>query len=184
MVELTPLSEALVPVRDEHADLIDEVGRWLGAKGGECDPDLIALVLAGCRPFGGDDDGSFELWTRIGVRALMRCGIPNWCSANRTMWPLEMVGAIWTWLDFLDATGRMDPRSDPLWELRKPLICYGGLGFDGLPRPEGDPSPIPCECYIPYRETVAYINGEMERGALIGDVLFWSSVASSEEWSP
>lgn len=173
MSRLVPLPQALAPVRDAHATLIEEACSWCGGRGATIDPDLVALVLAGVRPFD-DEDASFTLWTRIGVRALMRCGIPNWCSMHSTTWPVEVVVAIWRWLDFLYDTGRMDPRSDPVWELRKPLICYGGLDFDGVRRPTGDPSPIPCECYLPYRESADHLNDQIRRGALAEDVLVWS----------
>jgi hypothetical protein len=125
--------------------------------------------------FGELDDACSDtaplVWTRIGVRALLRCGIPNFGSSHRTDWPLEVVPAVWAWLDFLNDTRRLDPRSDPLWELRKPLICYGGLGFDGRWRPEDDPSPIPCECYLPYRASAEYLNGEIVAGRLVEDAL-------------
>jgi hypothetical protein len=90
-----------------------------------------------------------------------------------------VVPALWQWLDFLHDTGRMNPASDPLWELRKPLICYGGLDYEGRFRPEDDPSPIPCECYLPYTETVEYLHDQLERGALIEDILFWDPARSA-----
>jgi hypothetical protein len=63
---------------------------------------------------------------------------------------------LWKYLDFLAETLRLDPASDPVPELRKVLVCYGGLGFDGLPR-EGR-SPIRCECY---RTHVGSPHGEL-----------------------
>lgn len=173
MSRIVPLTEAVVPLRGRHATLIDEACSWSAELAAPVDPDLVALILGGVRPFDGRED-PFFLWSRIGVRALLRCGIPNWCSANRTHWPVEIGRTAWRWFDFLHGTGRLDPRSDPLWELRKPLICYAGLDLHGVPRPEGTPSPIPCECYLPYRESAEFLNGEIERGALVEDVLVWS----------
>lgn len=72
---------------------------------------------------------------------------------------------MWIFLDFLYDTGRLDADSDPLWELRKPLICYCGLDFEGRPRPEGAERLIPCECYLPYRPTVGYLHDLCDRGA-------------------
>jgi hypothetical protein len=59
--------------------------------------------------------------------------------------------ALWDFLGVLHDEGWMDPWSDALPQLREPLICYGGLGFDGKPRGE-TPSPIPCQCYWPVGE--------------------------------
>ena len=81
-----------------------------------------------------------------------------------------------TRLTLLPTSGQFDPRSDPLWELRKPLICYGGLDFEGRPRPRDDPSPIPGKCHLPYRESATYLNQQIAAGRLIGDVLFWDGV--------
>ena len=66
-------------------------------------------------------------WTRTDVYHVLRCDIPNWCSLHSCLWPVELPEAMWEWFDFLADTGRLDPASDPLWELRKPLLCYGGL---------------------------------------------------------
>ena len=177
MPALTPWPEVVAPVRERFGELIDAACRWHTDRGGEVDPDLFALICAGSLPF--DENGPAAdlaplVWTRIGVRILLRCGVPNWCNVNSaTTWPLDVVPATWQWLDFLHHTGRLDPRSDPLWELRKPLICYGRLDFEGRFLPEGDPTVlIPCECYLPYRQSVNYLNGQLEAGSLSPDVLF------------
>jgi hypothetical protein len=175
MSDLVPLVNALVPVRLRHAVLIDHAAGWCAALGVPADPDLFALVCAGVDPFDDEPEASPLVWTRVGVCMLLLRGIPNWCTRNRCRWPLEVVPAAWQWLDFLEQTGRLDPRSDPLWELRKPLICYGGLGFDGRPRPGEDPSPIPCECHLPYRLTAEYLNGAIRAGQLLPNVLFGPS---------
>lgn len=176
MLELTPWPDAVAPDRERFGPLIHAACTWCVERGHPADPDLFALICGGSLLLHGadvDGDAAPQIWTRIRVRELLRCGIPNWCSVNHaSTWPLEVVPAMWWWLDFLHRTARLDPRSDPLWELRKPLICYGGLDFDGSWRPENDPSPIPCECYLPYRKTVDYLNGRLEVGTLIGDVLF------------
>jgi hypothetical protein len=176
MLDLTPWPDAVAPVRKRFGELIDAACRWHIDRDNEVDPDLFALVCAASLRF--DEDGPAShlaplVWTRIGMRGVLWAGFPNWCAMNSaTMWPLEAIPATWQWLDFLHHTGRLDPRSDPLWELRKPLICYGGLDFDGRPRPEDDPSPIPCECYLPYRKTANYLNAQLKAGSLHADVLF------------
>jgi hypothetical protein len=58
---------------------------------------------------------------------------------------------LWTYLDFLFATGRIDPASDPLPELRKPLRCYAGLDEHGLPERDTHAPRPPCECHVVYR---------------------------------
>jgi hypothetical protein len=71
---------------------------------------------------------------------------------------------MWEWFDFLAETGRLDLASDPLWELRKPLLCYGGLDDRGRLRAEGSPvsdsgrPTVACECHLPYRETTELLN--------------------------
>lgn len=179
MPERTPWAEAVAPARERFGPLIAAACRWHEERGcgsgPDADPDVLALLCVGA--LGLDEDGPESdlaplLWTRTGVHRLLWAGVPNWCNLHATTtWPLELVPATWHWLDFLHHTGRLDPRSDPLWELRKPLICYGGLDFDGRWRPETDASPIPCECHLPYRETVDYLNGWLENGPLYNEPL-------------
>jgi hypothetical protein len=88
----------------------------------------------------------------------LRCQIPNWCSRHGCLEPEELPEAMWEWLEFLSSTGLLDPASDPLAELRKPLLCYGGLDERGVPRPPGAPGTIECECHLPYREPVELLN--------------------------
>ena len=177
MRDLIPLSEAMAPARARYAELIDAAVRWCHERGEDADPDLFALLCGGSVGFGELDDPRSDtaplVWTRTGVRALLWGRMPNFATFQQTTCPLEATPAVWAWLDFLDSTGRLDPRSDPLCELRKPLICYGGLGFDGRPRPLDDPSPIPCECYLPYRVSAEYLNDEIRAGRLVQDTLVW-----------
>lgn len=173
MSDLVPLATAVAAVRSRLRPLVDEAVGWAAEHGAPVDADLFALICAGRS----DDTGRDPIlgWTRAGVYRLLRVGIPNWCSSGRCHWPLEVVPATWHWLDFLHDTRRADPASDPLWELRKPLICYGGLDFDGRARPEGDPSPIPCECFLPYRESVEYLNRELQRAERGGYPAAWET---------
>lgn len=75
----------------------------------------------------------------------------------------------WQWFDFLHATGRLDPAGDPVAELRKPLICYGGLDQDGGPLPAGAPRQVECECFLPYRETTALLGELVARNEWSGE---------------
>lgn len=173
MSELVSVADAVAEVRSRHRPLIDEAERWATEHGVPGDVDVFALVCAGHADDAGGDPT--RGWTRAGVYRLLRIRIPNWCTLAGCLWPLEVVPATWHWLDFLHDTRRIDPASDPLSELRKPLICYGGLGFDGRPRPEDDPSPILCECFLPYRESVEYLNRELLRAERSGNPPAWET---------
>jgi hypothetical protein len=198
MSELVSLATAVAEVRSRHRPLIDEAEHWAVEHGAPGDADLFALVRAGHadRTSGDPTQGR----PRAGVYRLVRIAIPNWCTLAGCRWPLEVVPATWHWLDFLHDTRRTDP-GDPLfspqspaglkqrsprgrfgagagravWELRKPLICYGGLRFDGRPRPGDDPSPIPCECFLPYRVSVEYLNRELPRAERGGNPPAWET---------
>lgn len=154
---LIPLTDALAAARSQHAELLAAARAWEEGSGTTTDPDHFALVCAGA------DDGSFDdvgptRWTRISSYHVLRCDVPNWCSSARCLWPIELPQAMWRWFDFLDETGRLHPDSDPLGELRKPLLCWGGLDHRGRPRPPGAPRLVVCECFLPYRETAEMLH--------------------------
>lgn len=121
--------------------------QWGRAGGLLFDPDLLALVLAAAA--GWHDPRPVEAWTRRSVYHLLRCDVPNWCSMNRCLWPEGVPETVWGWLHFLDATGGLTGADEPLSDLLKPLLCYGGLDFEGRPRPEDSPPLIRCECFEP-----------------------------------
>ncbi len=168
----TELSDAVAPAREHHRELIEAACAWQAGRARPIDPDLFALICAAAED---DSYRSYDvtptLWSRTGVAALARCGIPNWCSMRRCLWPEGCPEALWTWFDFLHGTGRMDPRSDPVAELRKPLACYGGLDQNGRELPPGAEREIECECRLPYRETVALLNELGRRCELSGEDL-------------
>ena len=157
MTHLIPLSEALGPIRDVYAHLLTEAARWQDGRDRRTDPDHFALICV-ATDAGFGDRVSPTRWTRTDVYHVLRCDIPNWCSLHRCLWPLEVVEAMWEWFDFLAGTGRLDPASDPPAELRKPLLCYGGLDERGRLRTGDGPAPVECECHLPYRETVQLLN--------------------------
>jgi hypothetical protein len=154
---LTELSEAVAPARLRHRALIDAACAWQAEREKPADPDRFALICASA-----DDAWSEEVtptrWTRTGVNQFIRCDVLNWCSLQSRGWQSGIVGVMWDWLDFLHATGRLDPASDPVAELRKPLICYGGLDENGEELPKDAPQALPCECALPYRETAELLN--------------------------
>ena len=77
------------------------------------------------------------------MNRLIMCDVFNWCSRHRVFVPEESPELVWHFLDFLAASGRMAPGSDPLERLREPLMCYGELDAEGLRRPPGQPAPFP-----------------------------------------
>jgi hypothetical protein len=156
---LTELSDAVAPARERHRELIDAACAWQAGHERPTDPDLFAMICAAVEDDRyGHHDVAATRWTRIGVAAVARCGIPNWCSTHRCLWPDGHLEAMWRWFDFLDQAGRMDPRSDPVAELRKPLVCCGGFDQHGRELPRGAPRQVECECHLPYRETVGLLN--------------------------
>jgi hypothetical protein len=171
MTHLVPLAQALSPLRDVYQHLISAAVRWQDGRPRRADPDQFVLicVAADAAPGG---TASPTRWTRSTVYGVLRRDVPTWCSLHRCPWPADLPEAMWEWLDFLSDTGRLDGASDPLWELRKPLLCYGGLdphgrqtGSHGTGPPGGPPGsapssppPVACECDLPYRETAALLN--------------------------
>jgi hypothetical protein len=161
MTHLVSLADALGPIRDVYAHLLTPAAAWRdGARAKrahQTDLDHFALIcVAADRGFARTVTPT--RWTRTAVYDVLRCAIPNWCSLHRCLWPVELPEVMWDWFDFLAETGRLDAASDPLAELRKPLQCYGGLDGQGRPRPDGAPREIPCECFLPYRETAELLN--------------------------
>lgn len=147
MNDLIPFHEAVASVRREHRLLISWARRWGLAAEKPFDPDLLALVLAATA--GWHDPRPIEAWTRRSVYHVLRCDVPNWCSINRCLWSEGVPETLWGWLHFLDATGGLTDGDEELGDLLKPLLCYGGLDFEGKPRPEDSPRLIECECFEP-----------------------------------
>jgi hypothetical protein len=150
--DFTPVAAAVLPWRRRERRLLAEMREWALEHGRSVDLDLVALVLAAKDRATGQP---LHRWARTGVNRCLAVDVPNWCSLAQVLWPEGVPEALWQLLDFLVATDRLDPASDPLAELRKPLQCYGGLddtgqadqsddGSDDPPRP-------PCECYVTYR---------------------------------
>jgi hypothetical protein len=157
MTHLIPLAEALGPIREVYGHLLTEAAHWQDGRPRRADPDHFALIcVASDAGFG--QTVSPTRWARTDVYHVLRCDIPNWCSLHGCLWPAEIAEALWDWFGFLAETGRLDAGSDPLWELRKPLLCYGGLDEHGRTLPDGAPRPVECECHLPYRETVQLLN--------------------------
>lgn len=160
---LVPLSTAVARERERHRDLVDAAVAWQDGRPRRTDPDLFALVCAAAEESLGDVVAPTR-WTRTGVSQLLRSDLPNWCSLRRCLVPDGDIAALWEWFDFLHATGRLHPDSDPVAELRKPLCCAGELDQDGRPLPPGAPREVECECSLPYRDG-ARLLGELAQEA-------------------
>ena len=171
---LTELADAVAPARERHRELIDAADAWQAARllpdGRErrTDPDHFALICAAAEDRHRYETVTPTCWTRDGVYGTVRCDIPNWCSLQGTRWPETICEAMWDWFDFLHATGRLDLRSDPVAELRKPLACYGWLDQDGHRMPPDAQRQIECECFLPYRETARLLAGLVQRSEYTG----------------
>jgi hypothetical protein len=169
---LTELATAVAPTRARHRELIEAAVDWLTERGRATDPDHLALICAGAEYAEGSAGGEEVYptrWTRMGVYHVLRCDIPNWCSTERCLWPLELPQAMWSWFDFLHGTGRLDPASDPVAELRKPLACYGWLDQDGRPMPPDAQRWVACECLLPYRETTELLTELVRQSERFGE---------------
>lgn len=143
MNDLIPFRIAVSDTRREQQLVITRARRWGISAGQPFDPDLLALVLAGVA------QRSIEPWTRRGVYSVLRSHIFNWCDINRCLCPEGVPETLWRWLHFVDATDGFGAADEPLSELIKPLLCYGGLDYEGRPRPEDSPKLIECECSEP-----------------------------------
>jgi hypothetical protein len=143
MNDLIPFRDAVSDTRRRHQLLITWARRWGLATGQPFDPDLLALVLAAVARW------SDHAWTRQSVYGVLRCDVFNWCSLNRCLCPEGVPETLWRWLHFLEATDGFQEGDELLADLIKPLLCYGGLDYEGRPRPEGSPRLIECECYEP-----------------------------------
>jgi hypothetical protein len=130
-----PLERAVGESRSRHRDLLAAAADWAVANSESVDLDVLALVCAAAEEW---SDEPLNQWTRTGVTHLLSVDTFNWCSTARGRGPAGIPGAVWSFLDFLAETGRLDPTSEPLPELCKPLICYGGL--DELGRRRADPA--------------------------------------------
>jgi hypothetical protein len=159
---LVPLSIAVAPDRERHRVLVDAALAWQEGRPRRTDPDLFALICAAAD--GGFGDVAPTRWTRTGTSHFLRCDLPNWCSLRRCLRPDGEVAALWEWIDFLHGTGRLDPGSDPVAEIRKPLCCAGWLDQDGAALPHDAPRQVECECFLPYREG-ALLLGELAQAA-------------------
>lgn len=144
-----PLPEALAEHRSPHRKIIAAAAAWALERGTTLDLDEVALICVADAERCRWHETPPGLWVKGELLHLLRIDVFNWCSMARCRFPQGLPQTLRKFLDFLADTGRLDPASDPVPQLRKVLLCYGGLGFDGLPH-EGR-SPIRCECFRTYK---------------------------------
>jgi hypothetical protein len=147
---LVSLHDAVADSRRRHRGLVTAAGQWALARGLSLPADHVALWAAAAEDRGtyGDADGITGPWLRPGFHGFLWSTLWNWCTVSGCRWPADLPESLWHLYGFLADSGRLHPDSDPLPELRKVLVCSGGLGLDGRPNPGR--SPIPCECYRDY----------------------------------
>ncbi|MET1003665.1 MAG: hypothetical protein ABWZ15_17770, partial [Acidimicrobiia bacterium] len=149
-IEFVPLVGAVRAARTKYRELVAAAAAWALGERRALSLDVLAMILDATETRH-DDSRSPVRWSRTGVTAVLSVHVLNWCTVNRVHLPARVPETLWTYLDFLFETGRIDPESDPLGELRKPLCCYCGLDEQGVPaRDEGAPR-APCECHVVYR---------------------------------
>ncbi|MGH9111426.1 MAG: hypothetical protein ACRDZN_03875 [Acidimicrobiales bacterium] len=152
-VEFTPLATAVEPWRQRHGQMLAELRVWALERGRPVDLDVVALILAAREA--GPDDAPLGLWARTGVNRCLSVDTFNWCSLGQVLYPDGVPGTFWLFLEFLADGGRLERASDPLDELHKPLVCYGGLDRSGREPTDDDydddRSSVRCECQVRYR---------------------------------
>ena len=132
------LREAVADSRRRHRGLVTAAGQWALARGLALPADHIALWAAAAEPCAGhgDVDGVTGPWFRREFHSFVWSTLWNWCSVAGCLPPAGLPESLWHLYGFLAESGRLHPDSDPLPELRKVLVCSGGLGLDVLTSPD------------------------------------------------
>lgn len=136
------------PLRARHREELRRLAEWSLGQGRPCDRDIAALCLEALGDY--RSETGQVLLDRPTVNRILWADVWNIAQGLGTVAPAESPVQLWNVLGWLDADDRLDPASAPLFVLREPLQCYGGLDADGQPRPAGAESEIPCQCYIPH----------------------------------
>lgn len=136
-----PLHKAVAAVRRRHRALIAAAGRWALGRGVPLPADHVALWAATAEELGGlaEPDGMTGPWRASRIPDFLdtvaaRCTLAG-CSP-----PADLAESLWHLYGFLAGTGRLDPASDSLHELRAAIVIFGR--FDRV-RPIPPPSPEP-----------------------------------------
>ena len=143
----TPFTDVAAEARANHRGVLAEVASWALAEGRSIDLDVAALA------FDVLEDHRTDAGIRLDrglVTRIMQSSLRNRASIARALMPDTWLEDLWTGLRFAVDTGRLHRDSDPEHALLEPLQCYGGLGADGRPRPEGVDVDFFCQCHFPH----------------------------------
>jgi len=108
-----------------------EVLLWAFREGRTIDPVALTAVL-GAKHHRSEEP--FQQWSRHTVRELLWIEIEAWWRevvADGSPPPATAAATLWTLLDHLDGVDGFAPGSDPLAQLREPLVDSGGLDRRG-----------------------------------------------------
>jgi hypothetical protein len=152
MTNLTPFPAAAAPLRAKHHAPLRDLAAWALAAGRGCDLDVAAVCLDALERYR-TPSGDLRL-DRPTVNGVLWADVRNAASMLGTLLPDRWHVDLWTVLSWCADAGELAPDSDPLPALLEPLRCYGGLGADGYPMPEGEDVDFPCQCYVPYDPTL------------------------------
>lgn len=146
-LERTPLPQAATELRRSHRTTLAELAGWALAGGRTVDLDVAALCLEALERERVDDRLRLD---RSSVNGIMWGAVRNEATFLHTSLPDRWMEDLWSVLRFFGSTGRLTADSDPEPALLEPLQCYGGLGADGHPRPDGVDVDFTCQCYLPH----------------------------------
>jgi hypothetical protein len=144
---LVPLDVAAAPTRARHREALRRVSAWSLAHGRACDLDVAALCVDALEDY---RSASGIRLDRPTVQGVQYADVRNAASRLGSQLPEHWNVHLWTVVCWAHDDGRLSPESDPLPVLLEPLGCYGGLGADGYPMPDGTDVEFPCQCHLPY----------------------------------
>lgn len=147
---LAPIGEAALEHRNAHRSGLAELASWALAQGRAVDLDVAALCFAVLERQRTEHGIRLD---RREVNWMVWGAIRNEATALVTSLPETWMDDLWAVLRFCGAAGRLTADSDPEPALLEPLQCYGGLGTDGRPRPDGVDVDFFCQCYLPHDPT-------------------------------
>lgn len=147
---LVPLGAAVAPMRARHQSALRAFAEWCLARGRPCDLDAAALCIDALEQYRQPDGVRLD---RPTVNGVQWADIHNAATALDTRTPEDLAVHLWSVISWLSDEGFLHSDSDPLGPLLEPLQCYGGLGPDGYPLPEGTDVDFPCQCYVRHDPT-------------------------------
>ncbi|KAA0235464.1 MAG: hypothetical protein JJLCMIEE_01205 [Acidimicrobiales bacterium] len=108
--------------------------RWALANGRPANVDALNVVLAVASFEAGINGHPPRRWTNHRVLTFLWSSAVEWCRQQRVELPDTMGETMWSYFDYLRATGGFAPRSAPLAELRRVLVEVGGVTTKGRRR--------------------------------------------------